>query len=120
MEGTGIELSPGKELPPIRAFMDDLALLNRARELAAAILRRLEELMDWGQLAFKAKKSRSLVLRIGVAGQRIPFQPGMKRSFPQCTDHPVKSLGYWYTDRIEGHEESGRNQGEAGRRSEGN
>ena len=63
VEGTGIELSPGKELPSIRAFVDDLALLSRARELAAAILRRLEELMDWGQLAFKAKMSRSLVFR---------------------------------------------------------
>ena len=44
--GTGIELLPGKEWPLIRAFMDDLALSNTARELAAAILRRLEEYMD--------------------------------------------------------------------------
>ena len=63
------ELSPGKELPLIRAFMDDLDLLNRAKELTAAILRRLEECMDWGQLTLKKKKSKSLVLRKGKWGQ---------------------------------------------------
>ena len=76
VEGTGIELSPGKELPPIRAFMDDLALLTRARELAAAILRRLEEFMDWGQLAFNSKKPRSLVLRKEKLDKEFHFSMG--------------------------------------------
>ena len=39
VEGTGIDLSPGKELPLIRPFVDDLALVNRARELAGPILK---------------------------------------------------------------------------------
>ena len=98
MESTGIELSPGKELPPIRAFMDDLALLNRGK-LAAAVLRRLEELMDWGQLTFKAKKSRSLVLRKGKLDKEFHFSLGEEVILP-VSDQPVKSLGCWYTEEV--------------------
>ena len=99
VEGTGIELSPGKELHPMRAFMDDLTLLNRARELAAAILRRLEELMGWGQLAFKVKKSRSLVLGKGKLDKEFHFSLG-EEVIPSVSDQPVTSLGHWYTEEL--------------------
>ena len=79
--------------------MDDLALLNTARELAAAILRRLEEYMDWGQLAFKAKKSRSLVLRKGKLDEEFHFSLG-EEVIPSVSDQTVKSLGHWYTEEL--------------------
>ena len=83
----------------MRAFMDNLALLNRAREPAAAILRRLEELMDWGQLAFKAKKSRSLVLKNGKLDKEFSFSLG-EEVIPSVSDQPVKSLDHWYTKEL--------------------
>ena len=99
VEGTGIELSLGKELPPIRAFMDDLTLLSRARELAAAFLRRLDELMDWGRLAFKAKKSRSVVLRKEKLDKEFHFSLG-EEVIPSVSDQPVRRLGHWYTKEL--------------------
>ena len=58
--------------------MDDLALLNRARELAGAVLRRLEELMDWGSVGTQGKEVQKFCLEEGEAGQGIPFHPGRR------------------------------------------
>ena len=99
VEGPEKELSPGKELPLIRAFMDDLDLLNRAKELTAAILRRLEECMDWGQLTLKKKKSKSLVLRKGKWDNEFHFSLG-EEVMPSVSDQAVKSLGNWYTEEL--------------------
>ena len=83
VEGTGIELSLGKEMPPIRAFTDDLALLNRARELAAVILTNWKNSWIGVSSHSKAKKSRNLVLRKGKLDKEFHFNLE-KRSFSQC------------------------------------
>ena len=75
--------------------------------------------MDWGQLAVKEMKSKSLVLRKGKAGQGILFQPG-RIGHSLSVRLASEEFGLLIHQRIGGHEESGRNQGEAGRRSEGN
>ncbi len=62
--GRGVEISPGLVLPPIRSFMDDLTLLNPAVHETENVLERLENLMDWARMRFKAKKSRSLVISL--------------------------------------------------------
>ena len=43
--GPGIAFSEGEELPPIRAFMDDLTLLCPSTEAVMNILTKLEELI---------------------------------------------------------------------------
>lgn len=51
--GSGIAFSEGEELPPIRAFMDDLTLLCPSTEAVESILSKLGELMDWGRMRLK-------------------------------------------------------------------
>ena len=63
--GPGVSLRGSEELPPIRAFMDDLTLLNSNTLAVESILNKLEELMDWGRMKFKTKKSKSLVSKSG-------------------------------------------------------
>lgn len=63
--GPAIASREGEEFPPLRAFMDDLTLLNPSEEAVVAILTKLEELMNWGRMKFKTKKSRSLVFKKG-------------------------------------------------------
>ncbi|KAI8498014.1 hypothetical protein Bbelb_239580 [Branchiostoma belcheri] len=56
-------MGPGMSLSPIRAFMDDLTLLNPNTKVSQKLLDRLDELMVWAMMKFKTKKSRSLVLK---------------------------------------------------------
>ena len=62
-QGRGVELAPNQVLPPIRAFMDDLTLLNPSTNEADKVLVKLEELVQWARMKFKPRKSRSLVLK---------------------------------------------------------
>ena len=96
--GPGISFSEGEELPPIRAFMDDLTLLCPSTEAVMNILTKLEELMDWSRMKFKTKKSRSLVLSKGKPANIHLMLCG--EEIPSVQDQPVKSLGLWYTDEL--------------------
>ena len=58
------------------------------------VLRRLDELVAWSRMRFKARKSRSLALRIGKQ-QQIKFSIAGEE-MPTVKDQPVKSLGRWY------------------------
>ena len=60
--GPGVSLDGDLELPPIRAFMDNLTILTPITEAAEAILAKLEQLIEWGRMKFKTKKSRSVKL----------------------------------------------------------
>ena len=57
----GVEIAPGMELPPLRAFMDDLTLLNPSTVESQKGFDKLEELTDWCRIKFKPKISRALV-----------------------------------------------------------
>ena len=96
--GAGIAFSEGEELPPIRAFMDDLTLLCPSTEAVMNILSKLEELMDWSRMKFKTRKSRSLVLRKGKP-VNVHFMLCDEET-PSVQDQPVKSLGRWYTEEL--------------------
>ena len=61
----GVQLPQGQSLPPFVFFMNDLTLLTSETSAAEAILQKLLELTGWECLKFKAKKSRSLVLKRG-------------------------------------------------------
>ncbi|KAL9976249.1 hypothetical protein ACROYT_G013521 [Oculina patagonica] len=89
---------------PLRAFMDDITVLAKSTNAANQILERLDELITWSRMKFKAKKARSCSfvkgkqkeIRFSVAGDTIPT----------VREQPVKSLGRWYkgtlTDRHQG------------------
>ena len=51
----GVEIAPGMELPPLRAFMDDLTLLNPSTVESQKGLDKLEEIIDWCRMKFKPK-----------------------------------------------------------------
>ena len=65
---------------PKKAFMDDVILLTKDVDVMQSALTRLDELMTWSRMNFKAKKSRSLTIHKGkqrqqkftIAGNRCP------------------------------------------------
>ena len=99
VSGPRVESAPGQELPPVTAFMDDLTLFKKQTEVVAANLERLEKLMEWSQLAFKARQSRSLVLKKGKLDKEFHFHLG-DEVIPSVSDQLVKSVGHWYTKEL--------------------
>ncbi len=95
----GVEIAPGMELPPVRAFMDDLTLLNPSVEESKKGLDKLEEVTDWCNMKFKPKKSRSLVLKKGKLDREQSFSLSGEH-IPSIQEEPVKSLGRWYTESL--------------------
>ena len=89
---------------PMKAFMDDITLLARDPEKMKQVLERLDTLITWSRMKFKAKKSRSFTFRRGKQVQ-VKFQIG-KENIPAVKQQPVKSLGRLYqgnlTDRSQG------------------
>ena len=84
--------------PTLKAFMVDMAVLAKCEQDTNRVLRRLDELITWTRMKFKAKKSRSCTIIKGkvkethyrIAGERIPT----------VKEEPVKSLGRWYEDGL--------------------
>ena len=89
---------------PKKAFMDDVTLLTREVGTMQNVLMRLDELITWSRMKFKAKKSRSLTLHKGKQRQQKFTIAG--EQMPTIKEEPVKSLGWWYagnlTDRRQG------------------
>ena len=89
---------------PKKAFMDDVTLLCRDQEQMRNVLSRLEELIRWARMKFKAKKSRSLTFCKGKQ-KEVKFKIS-DEEMPTVKEQPVKSLGRWYsgtlTDRSRG------------------
>ena len=75
----------------MKAFMDDITLLARDPEKMKQVLERLDTLITWSRMKFKAKKSRSFTFRRGKQVQ-VKFQIG-KENIPTVKQQPVKSLG---------------------------
>ena len=57
-----------KKRSPKKAFMDDVTLLTQNQKMMEKVLARLDDLITWSRMRFKAKKSRSLTFVEG--GQR--------------------------------------------------
>ena len=89
---------------PLKAFMDDITIVSKSEATTHRMLGRLDELIGWSRMKFKAKKSRSCTFRKGrqtevrytIAGDPIPT----------VQEQPVKSLGRMYkgnlSDRSQG------------------
>ena len=90
----GVSLTPGQTMPPIRAFMDDLTILEEDTRTVERTLARLEELIIWARMRFKPKKSRRLTIRKGrVVPQRFRIAG---EDIPTVKEQPVKSLSRMY------------------------
>ena len=90
---------------PLQSFMDDITLLVRGEGVTRRILERLDELIAWSRMKFKAKKSRSATLRKGVQREVRYFIGG--QPIPTVKEKPVKSLGRLYQKSL-----SDRNHGQ--------
>lgn len=89
---------------PLRAFMDDITVVSTNVKGTREILGRLDELVKWSGMKFKAKKSRSVTIIRGRQ-REIRYTIGGD-NIPTVKEEPVKSLGRWYkgtlTDRGQG------------------
>ena len=83
---------------PKKAFMDDVTLLTQDQKTMQAVLSRLDELITWSRMRFKAKKSRSLTFVKGRQKQ-VKFRIAGE-VIPTVKEKPVKSLGRWYAGTL--------------------
>ena len=83
---------------PKKAFMDDITLLTQDQHVMQNVLLRLDELITWSRMRFKAKKSRSLTFSKGRQKQKRFKIAG--EDIPTVKEKPVKSLGRWYADSL--------------------
>ena len=79
---------------PKKAFMDDITILTSDEQTMHGVLTRLDELISWSRMRFKAKKSRSLTFCKGRQKQ-VKFNIAGE-IMPTVKEEPVKSLGRWY------------------------
>ncbi|XP_041481795.1 uncharacterized protein LOC121428966 [Lytechinus variegatus] len=94
----GLTLAGEVVVPSVRAFMDDLTIVSSNESQVDKGLRRLEEMVGWTRMRFKAKKSRSVSLRKGKVVEKR-FCIG-NEDIPQVSEKGVKSLGRWYEDKL--------------------
>ncbi|XP_074530869.1 LOW QUALITY PROTEIN: interferon-induced very large GTPase 1-like [Halichoeres trimaculatus] len=92
----GARLPTGRKLPPLRSYMDDITCLLQTAPCTSRLMKRLDELITWARMKFKARKSRSLSLRKGVRNDRVTFTIGGE-DIPVIADQPIRSLGRHYT-----------------------
>lgn len=94
----GERLKGGFQLPPVRAYMDDLTTLTSTVPCTKRLLGKLQENIEWARMRFKPSKSRSISIVAGkITKQR--FHIG-ETPIPLVSEQPVKSLGRWYSDSL--------------------
>ena len=94
----GERLKGGYQLPPVRAYMDDLTTLTTTVPCTKRLLGKLQENIEWARMKFKPSKSRSISIVAGkLTKQR--FSIG-ETPIPLVSELPVKSLGRWYNDSL--------------------
>ena len=84
--------------PTLKAFMNDITVLTKCEEDTNRVLRRLDELITWTRMKFKATKSRSCTIIKGKV-KEIHYRTAGER-IPTVKEEPVKSLGRCYEDRL--------------------
>ena len=92
IECRGPMMKTGVYQPPIRAYMDDLAVTTTSVMGSRWILRSLEKLIAWARMKFKPAKSRSFVMKKERTADKFHFSIAgtMISTLSECS---VKSLG---------------------------
>ncbi|GFN76251.1 reverse transcriptase [Plakobranchus ocellatus] len=81
-------------MPPLKAFMDDIAILYVKENETRRMLIRLDAVMNWSRTSFKPTNSRSLSIRKGKL-QDVCLKLA-SQNIPRISQEPIKSLGRWY------------------------
>src|SRR5277367_4978728 len=68
--GKGVQIAEGVIIPPLRAFMDDITVVEKSYQQVVKVVEKLEECTVWGKMKFKAVKCRSLVIEVGKVTDR--------------------------------------------------
>ncbi|XP_078583820.1 uncharacterized protein LOC144866333 [Branchiostoma floridae x Branchiostoma japonicum] len=91
----GPVMASGSRQPPLRGFMDDLTVTTRSHVEARWVLCELSRMVTWARMAFKPKKSRSMIIRKGKITNRFNLQV-QGETIPQIDGNPIKCLGKWF------------------------
>ena len=103
LRGTKINEETLSISAPKKAFMNDVTLLTHSQYTKQATLLRLDELITWARMCFKAKKSRSVTFVNGKQ-KELNYQIAGE-SLLTIAEDPVKSLGRLYAKSLnDGHE----------------
>ncbi|XP_053395693.1 uncharacterized protein LOC128555904 [Mercenaria mercenaria] len=94
-ETRGPKTAFGMFLSANRGFMDDLTVSTKTHVQARWVLSALDEAATWARIKFKAKKSRSMVIKNGQTTKKFNFQV-QGEDIPSIVDSPIKCLGKWY------------------------
>lgn len=90
----GKRLQSEQQLPPIRAYMDDITTLNSTIACTKHLLEKLHSNITWVRMKLKPSKSKSISIVKGkLVDQRFHID---ETPIPMVTELPIKSLGRWY------------------------
>ena len=89
--------------PPLRSFVNDITALVRGEQATQQMLERLEELIAWSRMKFKAKQSRSVTFKNGKHKEVRYFIGG--EPIPTVRENSVKSLGRLYHKSLNNREQ---------------
>ena len=84
--------------PPMKAFMDDLALLSESVPELQRLLDRCVKVLNWAGMSFRASKSRSIIIENGKTIKKSVFvvrdsKSGKLETIPSIHLNPVRFLG---------------------------
>ena len=79
--------------------MDDLTIRTDTHIQARWILKALEETASWARMTFKAKKSRSLIIKKGKVTQKFELTIQGEK-IPSIIGNPIKCLGKWFDETL--------------------
>ncbi|XP_076155592.1 uncharacterized protein LOC143138965 [Alosa pseudoharengus] len=98
-EAKGPVTAAGSRQPPLRGFMDDLTITTTTHVQARWILKTLGAVASWARMAFKPRKSRSMVIRRGKLTEAFELHV-QGEQIPTIRENPIKCLGKWYDDTL--------------------
>lgn len=102
----GVTLERGVSVSSMKAFMDDITVVEERFEDAMGVIGKLDQAVEWGCMKFKPSKCRSLVIVRGKVKDSVVMVAG--EEIPSVKQRGVKSLGRWYkypvSDRARGKE----------------
>ena len=90
LRATDFSEEGAKVKAPKKAFMDYVTLITTEVDAMNNVLYRLDELITWSRMKFKAKKSRSVALKNGRQSKQTFKIAG--EVMPTIEEEPVNSL----------------------------
>ncbi len=90
----GERLKSGLQLPPIRAYMDDMTTITTTNACTKRLLYKLQGNIRWARMEIKPSKCRSIsIIKGQIVNERFCIND---EPIPTILEKPIKSLGRWY------------------------